>query len=260
MELLERAAAMQSLEESLASARRGAGSLVLVGGEAGIGKSTLARAFCSRHAAGTQVLWGGCDALRTPRPLGPLRDIARSAGGDLVRMMAADTARHALFTAFLDLLCSRDCVVVIEDLHWADAATLDLVVFVAAAPDGAAAPYTRQIAGDWQGGYELWRALGCRYEAAEALADSPVPADRVAALRELHDLGAWPAAERLGMRLRAEGVGGLPRRPRPATMANPGRLTSRELDVLALLDLRNRDIAAGCTSRRRPSGTTSRRS
>jgi hypothetical protein len=79
---------------------------VLVGGEAGIGKTSLVRAFCDRHGGDARALWGACDALRTPRPLGPLLDIAREAGGELAEVVAAEPTRHRLFRAFLDLLDS----------------------------------------------------------------------------------------------------------------------------------------------------------
>jgi DNA-binding CsgD family transcriptional regulator len=132
MELLERGAFLGSLEGWLATARNGEGRMVLLGGEAGIGKTALARAFCDRHGDDARVLWGACDALRTPRPLGPLLDIAREAGGELAALVAAEPTRHRLFGAFLDLLGSagRPVVAVVEDAHWADEATLDLLVFV----------------------------------------------------------------------------------------------------------------------------------
>jgi DNA-binding CsgD family transcriptional regulator/tetratricopeptide (TPR) repeat protein len=146
MELLERGAFLGSLESWLAAARNGEGCMVLVGGEAGIGKTALARAFCDRHATDARVLWGACDALRTPRPLGPLLDIAREVGGELASVVAAEPSRHRLFAAFLDLLASAGApdspghppgvprtppvLAVVEDAHWADEATLDLLVFV----------------------------------------------------------------------------------------------------------------------------------
>ncbi len=105
------------------------GRVVLLSGEAGIGKTSVVREFCAE--VDRPVLWGACDALRTPRPLGPLRDIARTAGGDLAAVMASDSPRHVMFAAFLDLLSARDCVAVVEDAHWADEATADLLVFVA---------------------------------------------------------------------------------------------------------------------------------
>jgi DNA-binding CsgD family transcriptional regulator/tetratricopeptide (TPR) repeat protein len=104
------------------------GSIVLVSGEAGIGKTALVRAFCADEVR--TALWGACDALRTPRPLGPLQDIARQAGSDLARAMAAEGPRHAIFGAFLDELAARPTVAVVEDAHWADEATLDLLVFL----------------------------------------------------------------------------------------------------------------------------------
>lgn len=134
MELLERAAPLAALGSRLVSATAGRGSMTLVAGEAGIGKTSLARAFCAAHEAGTQVLWGACDALRTPRPLGPLYDMARMAGGELATVMrSGDVAVHERFRSFLDALYSplRPVIAVIEDVHWADEATLDLLVFVA---------------------------------------------------------------------------------------------------------------------------------
>jgi DNA-binding CsgD family transcriptional regulator/tetratricopeptide (TPR) repeat protein len=141
MELLERGAFLGSLESWLATARNGEGRMVLLGGEAGIGKTALVRAFCDRHGDDACVLWGACDALRTPRPLGPLLDIAREAGGELASVVAAEPTRHRLFGAFLDLLDSagRPVVAVVEDAHWADEATLDLLVFVGRRVAGASA-------------------------------------------------------------------------------------------------------------------------
>jgi predicted ATPase len=124
---------LSSLEGSL-DAAGGHGCMALVGGEAGIGKTSLVRAFCERHGADARVLWGACDALRTPRPLGPLLDVAREAGGELAGLVAAEPARHRLFSAFLDLLGpagrTPPVIAVVEDAHWADEATLDLLVFV----------------------------------------------------------------------------------------------------------------------------------
>ncbi|GHI10071.1 hypothetical protein AQI88_41670 [Streptomyces cellostaticus] len=104
------------------------GRIALVAGEAGIGKTALVRAFCEE--AGRPVLRGVCDALHTPRPLGPLHDMAATAGGALAGLVRADGPRHALFTALLDELTAREWLVVVEDAHWADEATVDLLVFV----------------------------------------------------------------------------------------------------------------------------------
>ena len=98
---------------------------------------------------------------------------------------------------------------------------------------------------DWRAAAAAWRALGCPYEQALALADSTAEDDLLAALDLLERLGARPAADTVAARLRELGVRRRPRRPRRATLANPAGLTARELDVLALLGegLRNADIA-----------------
>src|SRR5689334_5742462 len=89
-ELLERSSQLAELDEALAGTREdGRGRLVLVSGEAGVGKTALLRAFCDRNAAAARVLWGGCDALFAPRPLGPLLDVARETGGELGELVQA---------------------------------------------------------------------------------------------------------------------------------------------------------------------------
>src|SRR5258708_26978481 len=105
------------------------GHVILVMGEAGIGKTSLLREF--RAGAREPVLWGACDALRTPRPLGPLRDIAAQVGGTVAEVMDGDGPRYQMFGAFLAELSARPAAVVIEDVHWADEATLDLLAYAA---------------------------------------------------------------------------------------------------------------------------------
>jgi predicted ATPase len=131
MDLLERAALLDELSGALADTAAG-GRVVLVAGEAGIGKSTLVRRFTERQAGQARFLLGACDPLLTPRALGPLHDIARQTGGRLAELLAAGAAREAVFAALLDQLAQppRQVVVVVEDTHWADEATLDLLVFL----------------------------------------------------------------------------------------------------------------------------------
>ena len=133
MELLERDEPLAALADWLDEAGSGAGRFVLVSGEAGIGKTSLVRAFCDEHADGARVWWGACDALSTPRPLGPLYDIARAARGELAALMVSDVSRHERFAGFLDALDSplEPTIAVLEDVHWADEATRDLVVYLA---------------------------------------------------------------------------------------------------------------------------------
>jgi predicted ATPase len=131
MDLLERTQVLEELDGELAATAAG-GRVVLVAGEAGIGKSALVRRFTERHAAGTRVLAGACDPLLTPRALGPLHDIARQTGGRLAGLLAAGGPREQLFAALLDELDQgpRPRVAMVEDAHWADEATMDLLVFL----------------------------------------------------------------------------------------------------------------------------------
>jgi DNA-binding CsgD family transcriptional regulator len=130
MELLERSSFLDALADYAAEARHGSGRLVLVSGESGIGKTALVEAF-QAQLHGARWLWGACDGLLTPRPLGPLFDIAAQAGGQLAALCGQDVARDQLFGAFLAELDSSAAltVAVIEDVHWADEATIDLLRF-----------------------------------------------------------------------------------------------------------------------------------
>src|SRR5919199_1293495 len=83
-ELLERAHELSILEQGLAAVEDSSrGRVLLIGGEAGVGKTALLRRFCEDRPGGARLLWGACDALFTPRPLGPFLDIAESTGGQL---------------------------------------------------------------------------------------------------------------------------------------------------------------------------------
>jgi DNA-binding CsgD family transcriptional regulator/tetratricopeptide (TPR) repeat protein len=131
-ELLERAPALSVLMERLRAARL-RGGVVLVAGEAGIGKSTLLHTAAASHDL---VWWGRCDALTTPHPLAPLLDIVREVQPRFAGHLAGP--RPALFHAVIDELRSAPSplLLVIEDAHWADDATLDLLKFLGRRIDG----------------------------------------------------------------------------------------------------------------------------
>lgn len=132
MDLLERDHSFDQLSELLRTATGGNGRIVLISGEAGIGKTALVEQFVSQHGHAARQLWGACEALFTPRPMGPLYDIATQAQGSLSTLVGHNTERGALFSAFLDDLqrSPLPTIVVFEDVHWADEATLDLMKFL----------------------------------------------------------------------------------------------------------------------------------
>ena len=125
--LLEREDLLGSLQRALADAVAGSGRMVLVAGDAGVGKTALARALVDAAGTPERVLWGACDPLSTPRPLGPFADLAVASGGELRAVISRPCGPHEVFGALRDDLLTGPAVVVIEDVHWADQATLDVL-------------------------------------------------------------------------------------------------------------------------------------
>ena len=131
MELLERDAFLHALSGRLTLAVAGRGGVAIIGGEAGIGKTSLLEAFGAAHDETARILWSGCEALSTPRALGPLHDVARCVRGELERSLREGEPRNSLFATALDELTRQTpTVLIVEDAHWADDATLDFLKFL----------------------------------------------------------------------------------------------------------------------------------
>jgi DNA-binding CsgD family transcriptional regulator/predicted NBD/HSP70 family sugar kinase len=130
--MLERDAELAALAHAAREAADGHGSVVLVMGEAGIGKSSLVEALRFHLPAEGRMLVGYCDDLATPRTLGPFRDLVGSVGTELSRAVTDGSERDRVLTALRTELTWPDhpTVLVIEDVHWADDATLDALRYL----------------------------------------------------------------------------------------------------------------------------------
>ena len=140
--LIERDEPLRQLLHASQRAAAGQGSVVVLGGEAGIGKTSLLREFGRQPGAGVRVFWGGCEALFTPRPLGPLHDMAHGVDPNLAQMLEQGLSQDRLFPALLNALqnAQQTAVLIFEDMHWADNATLDLIKYL-----GRRAPLLRAV-------------------------------------------------------------------------------------------------------------------
>ena len=138
---------LRALAAAYAAADGGAASLVVVGGDAGVGKTRLLAEFTGTLDA--LVLRGGCLPLgATGLPFSPIVEVLRALTDDrlppvLARLVPGlpagaspgPSSQAELFQAFLGLLehlaAARTVVLVLEDLHWADRSTCQLLAFVA---------------------------------------------------------------------------------------------------------------------------------
>jgi DNA-binding CsgD family transcriptional regulator len=111
-------------------ARAGRGGFVFVSGESGAGKTSFVEAFVDRWVSDERVLWGACDPLPTPRPLGPVHDVAHRLAPATQAVLAGNHASYDIFDAVYDDLLTAPSVLVLDDLQWADQATIDLLRFV----------------------------------------------------------------------------------------------------------------------------------
>ena len=127
--LLERSDQLSTLAEIFSTVvETGRGRMVLISGEAGIGKTSLVRRFCDEVGHSARVLWGACDVLFTPRPLGPFVDVAGIVGGDLADTVESGAVPYEVALAVGRALeQGRHSILVLEDVHAADEATLDVL-------------------------------------------------------------------------------------------------------------------------------------
>lgn len=130
--LLEREKLLDALASHLEDAREAHGSMVLIAGEAGAGKTSLVRGFVEARDSSTLVITGACDPLTTPRPLSPLYDFAADPDSGLTALTDDELDAMGMFQEVLDRLKNtiRPIVMVIEDVHWADEGTLDFLRFI----------------------------------------------------------------------------------------------------------------------------------
>jgi DNA-binding CsgD family transcriptional regulator/tetratricopeptide (TPR) repeat protein len=129
--LIEREEELAALAKAFADTQRGSGGVALIGGEAGVGKTSLLRSFAN-NMGDAQLFWGACEALSTSQPLGPLYDMAPNLDPVVTEALYAEENPARLFTLLLATLqrTRHPVVMIIEDIHWADQATLDLVKFL----------------------------------------------------------------------------------------------------------------------------------
>src|SRR5262249_4099652 len=130
LQLLERDQEVAALAALLDATVSGQGRVAVISGEAGIGKTALVDHVIAHAPTGVRVLWGACEALFAPRPLGPLFDIADHLPPTIRISLERDVQRAPLFAAVLEELQAMPSLLVVEDLHWADEATLDFVKYL----------------------------------------------------------------------------------------------------------------------------------
>jgi DNA-binding CsgD family transcriptional regulator/tetratricopeptide (TPR) repeat protein len=166
--LLERDAQLEILARAVADGGEGRGSTALVSGEAGIGKTSLVRALVERVGATARVLVAACDDLVASRTLGPLHDAAAGTDGPLAAALADNEPADRVFAALLEELAEeRPTVLVVEDVHWADDATLDVLGYAARRVEAIGAVLVLTMRDELDPRHPLHRLLG-------ALAGCPV--------------------------------------------------------------------------------------
>ena len=255
--LLEREPELAVLEGALARASTGQGSGIAVAGEPGAGKSALFDAGVAA-AAGFRVLRGGCDPLSTPRPLGPFRDIATAAGfpdhsGDDARL---SQWCESVFAA----LTSEPTLLIIEDLHWVDTASVEVLRFLARRLDGSPLVLWVSYRAEEIGPRHSARSLlgdFARLDGVSTLVLSPLSIRAVAELVDPVGLDAERVhAATAGNPFFVTEVAKEPGRPVPtsvrdAVLARVAAVTPDDFEVLQLVAAapdRLDDVALGCLS------------
>ncbi len=230
--LLEREAELAALQGAVDLAARGQGTSVFLAGEAGIGKTSLVRALRARLEGRATLAVGACEPLSVPIPLAPIRELLVATGADAAAAGGGDD-RLALAHALLEALASRAPIIaVVEDAHWADPATLDVIRLMGRRVEGvgvvvivtyrddelAANPPLTALVGDLATSSTV-RRIALRPLSAEAVRTLAEPAGAdVGELTRVTGGNPFLVVESLAA------AGGLPASVRDATLARVGRL------------------------------------
>ncbi len=247
--LFEREDELHLLQSAVRSAEAGLGQTVIVTGEAGAGKSALLQTF-ARTVTRAGLHWGGSEALFTPRPLGPLRDMADGLDRRLATLIEEGARQDVVFPALLRALqeARQPQVLIFEDVHWADNATLDLIKYL-----GRRIAYIRVMlvlslrTEELDSDHPMAQVLGdLPSGSTQRLAVGPLSVESIAALakassaeaRELHRItGGNPFFATELIAAGAAASGQMPLSVRDAVWARMQRLRRSEREVLEALSI-----------------------
>ena len=131
--LIEREDALKQFAKATEQLDRGMGGFVLVSGEAGVGKTSLLIEAKELLKHQYQFLWSGCDPIATPRPLGPIYEIAEHVSSQVVNLLEKNAPKIDVFNAFYKEVenAEKPLILIYEDVHWADHASLGAFEFLA---------------------------------------------------------------------------------------------------------------------------------
>ena len=247
--LVERDEQIKLLQGALSSAREGHGRIVILSGEAGVGKTSLLRASARDVTMQTKFCWGGCEALFTPRPLGPLQDMAQTIDPEIAKLLEQAAAQDRIFPALLGVLQKSPLchVLIFEDVHWADNATLDLIKYLGRRVAILRTVLVLSLRSD---------ELGADHPLAQVLGDLPSAQTSRIALKPLTADGVRQLADAAGSSL--EGLfevtsgnpffvtellaggaesGGIPASVRDAVWSRLSRLSVKERELLEVMSI-----------------------
>jgi len=241
-ELLERQGELDALAALLDDVREHRrGWLVLVAGEAGVGKTALLRRFCDEHRSSARILWGACDALYTPSPLGPLIEVAETSGGEVEALVHGAAKPYEVATALMhELGRHAPSVLVLEDVHWADEATLDVVRLLGRKVEGVPALVLVSYRDELDRVHPL-RVLAGELSTSQAvrrLRVDPLSPEAVARLAEPHGVDAVVLYRNTGgnsffvTEVLAAADAEIPNTVRDAVLARAARLSPEARDLL----------------------------